>query len=121
MIEFARLYAALDGTNATSAKVEAMARYFAQAPAADAAWAVFFLTGRRLLRLLPHLRRHAFAQQPLGQVADHRCQLVHRSPNPRAMIPRSTSRVPPRREKQGANCSRRACTRPASLPPRSFV
>jgi DNA ligase-1 len=54
MIQFARLYAALDGTNATSAKVEAMARYFADAPAADAAWAVYFLTGRRLTRLVPH-------------------------------------------------------------------
>ena len=54
MREFARLYAALDGTNATSVKVEAMARYFAVAPAADAAWAIFFLTGRRLTRLIPH-------------------------------------------------------------------
>jgi DNA ligase 1 len=54
MIRFARLYAALDGTNATSAKVEAMVRYFAEAPAADAAWAVYFLTGRRLTRLVPH-------------------------------------------------------------------
>jgi DNA ligase-1 len=54
MIRFARLYAALDGTNATSAKVEAMAEYFASAPAGDAAWALFFLTGRRLTRLVPH-------------------------------------------------------------------
>ena len=54
MIAFARLYAALDATNATSAKVEAMVRYFADAPEADAAWAVFFLTGRRLTRLVPH-------------------------------------------------------------------
>jgi DNA ligase 1 len=52
--DFARLYAALDGTNATSAKVEAMARYFAVAPAGDAGWAIFFLTGRRLTRLIPH-------------------------------------------------------------------
>ena len=54
MKPFARLYAALDSTNATTAKVEAMAQYFSTAPAADAAWAVFFLTGRRLLRLVPH-------------------------------------------------------------------
>ncbi len=31
-----------------------MAAYFAAAPPADAAWAVFFLTGRRLKRLLPY-------------------------------------------------------------------
>src|SRR5688572_16418524 len=30
-----------------------MAEYFATAPHADAAWAVFFLTGRRLKRLVP--------------------------------------------------------------------
>jgi DNA ligase-1 len=52
--EFARLYAALDGTNATSVKVEALARYFAVAPDGDAAWATYFLTGRRLTRLIPH-------------------------------------------------------------------
>ena len=52
MTRFARLYAALDATNSTTAKVEAMVRYFTDAPAADAAWAVYFLTGRRLKRLL---------------------------------------------------------------------
>ncbi len=29
-----------------------MAAYFASAPPSDAAWAVFFLTGRRLKRLV---------------------------------------------------------------------
>ena len=53
MKAFARLYAALDATNATTAKVDAMASYFSTASAADAAWAAFFLTGRRLLRLIP--------------------------------------------------------------------
>jgi DNA ligase-1 len=52
MTRFAALVAALDHTTATSAKVDAMAAYFAAAPAADAAWAVFFLTGRRLKRLV---------------------------------------------------------------------
>src|SRR5215211_8362830 len=31
-----------------------MVAYFSAAPAADAAWAVFFLTGRRVKRLVPH-------------------------------------------------------------------
>ena len=53
MIRFASLYAALDATNSTTAKVEAMVRYLAEAPPGDAAWAVYFLTGRRLKRLLP--------------------------------------------------------------------
>jgi DNA ligase 1 len=54
MIRFAKLFAAIDQTNSTNAKVDAMAAYFAAAPPADAAWAVFFLTGRRLKRLVPH-------------------------------------------------------------------
>ena len=53
MKRFAALFAAIDGTNSTNAKVEAMTTYFAAAPPADAAWAVFFLTGRRLKRLVP--------------------------------------------------------------------
>src|SRR5262245_29061138 len=53
MQEFARLFASLDQTTSTNAKVVAMAAYFTAAPAGDAAWAVFFLTGRRLKRLLP--------------------------------------------------------------------
>ena len=52
MRRFAQLFVALDPTTSTNAKVAAMAQYFAGAPAADAAWAIFFLTGRRLKRLL---------------------------------------------------------------------
>jgi DNA ligase 1 len=50
---FASLYDAIDRTTSTHAKVAAMADYFLAAPAADAAWAVYFLTGRRLKRLVP--------------------------------------------------------------------
>ena len=52
MERFARLYEALDATTSTNQKVAAMQAYFAEAPAADAAWAVFFLTGARLKRLI---------------------------------------------------------------------
>ena len=52
MRRFAQLYDELDATNSTNAKVAAMQRYFAEAPPADAAWALFFLTGRRLKRLI---------------------------------------------------------------------
>jgi DNA ligase 1 len=54
MIAFARLFAALDQTNSTNDKVAAMRTYFSSAPPDDAAWAVFFLTGRRFKRLVPH-------------------------------------------------------------------
>jgi DNA ligase-1 len=50
---FAELYDEIDRTTSTNAKVAAMVRYFASAPPADGAWAVFFLTGRRLKRLVP--------------------------------------------------------------------
>ncbi len=54
MKPFAELFAAIDHTTSTNAKVDAMVRYLSSAPAADAAWAIFFLTGRRLKRLLPY-------------------------------------------------------------------
>ncbi|HET7217071.1 MAG TPA: ATP-dependent DNA ligase [Vicinamibacterales bacterium] len=54
MTRFALLYDAIDRTTSTNAKVAAMTEYFRSAPAADAAWAVFFLTGRRLKRLVPY-------------------------------------------------------------------
>jgi len=50
---FARLYEELDRTTSTNAKVAAMAAYFASAPPGDAAWALFFLTQRKIKRLLP--------------------------------------------------------------------
>ena len=53
MLRFAQLFDEIDRTTSTNAKVAAMARYFGEAPPADAAWAVFFLTGRRLKRLVP--------------------------------------------------------------------
>ncbi len=52
MRRLADLYDALDSTTSTNAKVEAMVRYFGEAPPEDAAWALYFLTGRRLKRLL---------------------------------------------------------------------
>src|SRR3954466_274504 len=49
---FTQLFIALDQTTSTSEKVELMAQYLGTCPAADAAWATFFLTGRRLKRLV---------------------------------------------------------------------
>jgi DNA ligase-1 len=51
---FAALFSALDSTTSTNEKVRAMTAYFAEAAPEDAAWAVYFLTGRRLKRLLPY-------------------------------------------------------------------
>lgn len=54
MRQFSQLYKTLDQTTSTNAKVRAMADYFGTVPSADAAWAVYFLSGRRLKRLLSH-------------------------------------------------------------------
>jgi DNA ligase 1 len=53
MKQFSRLFAELDATTSTNAKVEALQRYFAQAPAHDAAWAVYFLAGGKPRQVVP--------------------------------------------------------------------
>jgi DNA ligase 1 len=50
---FSALYEAVDRTTSTNEKVAALQAYFAEAPPADAAWALFFLTGRKIKRLIP--------------------------------------------------------------------
>lgn len=52
MQRFTALYTALDETNRTNDKVAALVQYFSTAPAEDAAWALFFLTGRRVNRVI---------------------------------------------------------------------
>jgi DNA ligase-1 len=52
MRTFAALYEELDTTQSTNLKVAAMSRYFREAPPADAAWATYILSGRRLKRFI---------------------------------------------------------------------
>ena len=52
MKRFAELYAALDATTKTNEKIAAMRDYFAVADASDAAWAIHFLSGGKLSRLV---------------------------------------------------------------------
>ncbi|MCA1597524.1 MAG: ATP-dependent DNA ligase, partial [Chloroflexi bacterium] len=66
MKAFAALYTALDETTRTGTKVAAMATYFAQADPADAAWALFFLSGRRIRRLLAGRKLHTWALEEAG-------------------------------------------------------
>lgn len=53
MKAFAELYANLDATTSSNAKLAALQTYFRQAPPADAAWAVYFLSGGRPRQLVP--------------------------------------------------------------------
>ena len=52
MNEFCELYWRLDSTTKTLEKVKALKEYFAVAPAEDAAWAIYFLVGERIKRLV---------------------------------------------------------------------
>lgn len=59
MKAFTELYASLDETTKTSAKIAALVQYFSTAAAEDAAWAIYFLSGRKPRRLIagPKLRQ----------------------------------------------------------------
>lgn len=52
MKAFAQLYTALDETTKTSEKVEALVSYFRSVAPEDAVWAIHFLIGRRIKRLI---------------------------------------------------------------------
>ncbi|WP_454690000.1 ATP-dependent DNA ligase [Achromobacter aloeverae] len=53
MKAFADLYARLDATTSSNAKLAAMSDYFRAAPPADAAWAAYFLAGGKPRQLVP--------------------------------------------------------------------
>jgi len=50
---FTELYVELDQTNKTNEKVEAMRFYFERAAPDDAAWALYFLSGRKPRQIVP--------------------------------------------------------------------
>jgi DNA ligase 1 len=66
MKTFADLYTVLDETNKTTAKVRALRDYFAQVPPEDAAWAVYFLIGRRPRQIIPSTKLRAWAAEEAG-------------------------------------------------------
>lgn len=63
MKTFTQLYTALDATTKTNAKVDALVAYFEQAKPEDAAWAVYFLTGRKLPQAVPSKRLREWARE----------------------------------------------------------
>ena len=66
MRAFADLYQALDRTTSSRLKVAAMVAYFGRVKAEDAAWAVYFLAGGKIKRLLPIAHLRAYAQRQTG-------------------------------------------------------
>lgn len=66
MQRFAALYQALDATTSTASKVDIMVAYFQHCPAADAAWAVYFLSGGKLRRTVSTATLKALACEVAG-------------------------------------------------------
>jgi len=66
MKDFAQLYVELDQTNKTNEKVEAMRFYFERASPADAAWAFYFLSGRRPRQIIPSGKLREWAIEQSG-------------------------------------------------------
>lgn len=66
MKRFARLFAELDASTATNDKLAALQRYYAEAPAADAAWATYFLAGGKPRQGVPTATLRTLAAQRAG-------------------------------------------------------
>jgi len=66
MRRFAALYAELDASTATEAKLAALRRYLGEADAADAAWALYFLAGGKPQQTVPSALMRAEASAAAG-------------------------------------------------------
>ena len=66
MKQFAALYRELDATTSSLAKQAALRRYLQDAPAPDAAWAVYFLAGGKPRQLVPAKLLRLLAQEAAG-------------------------------------------------------
>jgi DNA ligase 1 len=66
MKRFADLFAELDATTSTSAKVTALRRYLSAVDDADAAWAVYFLSGGKPRQLIKTAQLRALAEEASG-------------------------------------------------------
>ncbi|MFN3150222.1 ATP-dependent DNA ligase [Bremerella sp.] len=66
MRQFAQLYRSLDEASGTNAKVDALVHYFSRCESADGAWAVYFLVGQRIKRLIPSREMRQWAAQTAG-------------------------------------------------------
>jgi DNA ligase 1 len=66
MRAFAALFAELDASTSTAAKVDALRRYFTAADPADAGWAAYFLAGGKPRQVLPTATMRALACERAG-------------------------------------------------------
>ncbi|MEM7622074.1 MAG: ATP-dependent DNA ligase [Planctomycetota bacterium] len=66
MRRFADLYEQIDRTTSTDAKVDAIVGYLRIAPRADAAWAIYLLSGEKIKRLVPSGLLRAWCEAEVG-------------------------------------------------------
>ena len=66
MKHFANLFTELDSTTSTNAKVAVLQQYFQVAPPADAAWAVYFLSGGKPRQVVKTAALRALATEAAG-------------------------------------------------------
>jgi DNA ligase 1 len=66
MRRFTALFTALDETTKTTVKLAALEAYFRSTPPEDAAWALYFLSGRKLKRAVPARRLLEWAAAASG-------------------------------------------------------
>ncbi len=66
MKRFTDLYFTLDEATKTAGKVDALKRYFAEAPPGDAAWALCLLIGEKIKRTVPSARLREWACSAAG-------------------------------------------------------
>lgn len=66
MRDFAALYAALDASTSTTAKLDALQAYLRRAAPEDAAWAVYLLAGGKPRQAVPTARLRALATEASG-------------------------------------------------------
>lgn len=66
MQHFVQLFRSIDATTSSNAKIDALVEYFRAAAPADAAWAVYFLSGKRLKRFITSRDLQLWARQLTG-------------------------------------------------------
>lgn len=69
MKNFSDLYISLDQTNKTNEKVEALVKYFSTAAPEDAAWAIYFLSGRKPRQIIPTAKLRQWAAE-ISEIPD---------------------------------------------------
>ncbi|HET6490748.1 MAG TPA: ATP-dependent DNA ligase [Syntrophales bacterium] len=99
MKRFTELYFALEEATKTSQKVDALKRYFSEVPPDDAAWALYFLMGGKMKRLLPAAKLRQWSAVAAGipeWLFDESCKAVGDLAETIALLlPRSAGPTPP--------------------------